>query len=174
MYNVVYTGINVMLCNVSNGSSWWGTNITDFNRLFRNEKSYRRSTGVKTTRFSRVFQISKKIELVDFCISVFLYFFDFCLYLGNEKSYWRSAGVKTTWFSRAFQISKENYFRIFVFLYFLGFLAISQERKELLEICGCQNNRILGLFRIFSESNFWISEFLYFCSVTRCYRSDVL
>ena len=74
MYNVVYTGINVMLCNVSNGSSWWGTNITDFNRLFRNEKSYRRSTGVKTTRFSRVFQISKKIELVDFCISLFFGF----------------------------------------------------------------------------------------------------
>ena len=33
---------------------------TDFNRLLGNEKSYRRSTGVKTTRFSRAFQNSKK------------------------------------------------------------------------------------------------------------------
>ena len=135
----------------------------------------KRATGdpqvSKRPDFQRFFRFPKRLNCL---ISVFLYFLDFCLYLGNEKSYWRSAGVKTTWFSRAFQISKENYFRIFVFLYFLGFLAISQERKELLEICGCQNNRILGLFRIFSESNFWISEFLYFCSVTRCYRSDVL
>ena len=39
----------------------------------RNVKSYRRSAGVKTTRFFRAFQISKKIKFVDFWI--------FCLFL---------------------------------------------------------------------------------------------
>ena len=47
--------------------------LLDFWLYLGNEKSYWRSTGVKTIRFSRAFQISKQKKI--FRISVFLYFF---------------------------------------------------------------------------------------------------
>ena len=42
-----------------------------------NEKSYCRSTGVKTTQYSRAFQIFQKMEFMDFMITGFLYIFGF-------------------------------------------------------------------------------------------------
>ena len=70
-----------------------------------NEKSYRRTAGVKTTEFSRAFQVFK--NKWNFWISVFLFFLVWP-YLGNEKSYQRSADGYTTWFSVLFKIFKEK------------------------------------------------------------------
>ena len=67
----------------------------DFWPYLRNNKSYQRSAGSKTTGF------------LDFGISVILTFLggDFWLYPRNEKSYHRSVGVKKTGILRTFQIS---------------------------------------------------------------------
>ena len=107
-----------------------GWSVTKFQQNFSaqylgNEKSYRRSAGVKTTGFSRAFWIFQKIwnfGFLDFWIFGFLdfwIFLDFRLYLGNENSYRKSAGVKTTGFSRAFWSFQKIW--NFGFLNFLNF-----------------------------------------------------
>ena len=74
-----------------------------------NEKSYRRSAGIKKTKFEGFFNL-KKLFLV------FLDFF-FCISGHIEKSYWRSAGVKLP----------DGFLD---FCIFLGFLPISRERRR--------------------------------------------
>ena len=141
----------------------------DFWPYLRNEKSYQRSSDINTTRFLRDFHIFKKVDFLDFGISVFFGF----LAISQERKElpeicWCQNDHNVEGFS---DVPKNITFvflddRISGFLDFLDFWPYLGNEKSYRRSAGVNTTRFLRAFHISKKIEFLdfrISEFMYFC-----------